>query len=91
MSDETKVKAPEKKPDITLSDGREIYMDLNAVTIKEWRAMFDKDQPEETGDEILGRVCHLTLDEIQALGALDFRRMSARMFEKFRTPLADPT
>lgn len=91
MAEEQKPAKPTKKPDLTLSDGREIYMNLNAVSIKEWRTMKDLEQPEVEGDKILARVCGMTLEEVQSLGAGDWRSAAIRMHERFRNPMADPT
>lgn len=77
--------------DLTLSDGREITLDLNRITLEEWRNLFHQEQPEEEGDKILARVCGLEAGEIVKLGYLDYRRLTKKFFERAREPLADPS
>ena len=76
--------------DIILSDGREIVLDLNKISIKEYRALFDPDQPEEEEYAILAKVCNLKPENISALGYDDWRKLIRAFFDKARQPLADP-
>ena len=78
------------KPDVTLSDGREIVFDLNRISIREYRALFDREQSE--GDEYatLAKAAGMTADEVGALGYEDWRRFGQAFFKKAREPLADP-
>ena len=56
---------------VTLSDGREITVDLKSFTIKEYRAIFDRSiEPAkllEVEDELISRACGLTVEEYQNL------------------------
>ena len=81
--------AEDKKPDCVLSDGREVFIDLTKVTIAEWRTMFDKDSTTEEGDAILAKCAGLK--DVGKLNVMDYKRVAAAMFKRFREPLADPT
>ena len=76
--------------DITLSDGREITFDLNKITIKEYRALFRVEQPDEEEYASLAKVSGLTAEEVANLGFKDWRRFARAFFEKASQPLADP-
>jgi hypothetical protein len=65
-------------------------IDLNAITIKEYRGLFVKDQTEEYGDEIVGKTVGLKLEEVQALGFHDHRQLVDQFFKEIKEPLADP-
>jgi hypothetical protein len=75
--------------DVTLKD-REIVIDLEKITIKEFRSLFDENQSDEIGDQILSRVCGLTVDEIAGLSFTEYKRLTKAFFRKAREPLADP-
>ena len=76
--------------DVTLSNGREITFDLNAISMLEYRGLFDDNQPRETDDEILARAGGLTAAEYIGLGVLDFKRYNQAFFAKAREPVNDP-
>ena len=50
---------PQTKPDVTLSDGRTVVFDFNAVTIREWRSLFDTKQPDDEEYRIVGKMIGL--------------------------------
>ncbi len=77
-------------PDVVLEDGREIRIDLNRITIAEWRRLFDPSQPPEEEDTILAKAAGMTIEEWQALGLVDWRKVSTAILEKGRNPLKDP-
>lgn len=76
--------------DVILSDGRELDLDLNKITLREFRALFDPKQKPEDEDATLCKVAGLTLEEYQALPYLDFRRLTQAILRKVKEPLADP-
>lgn len=80
----------EKKPDVTLSDGREIVFDLTKISMREYRHLFEDGQAAEEGDEMIGRCCGMTADEVANLSYLDYRRFVTAFFKTAREPLADP-
>lgn len=72
-----------------LADGRELTVDLNCVTRKDIRLMYDNDTAEELSDEVFGRIVGLTLDEVQELGFLDQKRIARAIFKAITAPLED--
>ena len=77
-------------PNITLADGREITIDLSVITIREYRALFDKKQKQEDEDATLAKVVGLTVDELLDLSQPDYRRVTEAFFKAAREPLSDP-
>ena len=75
--------------DVILSDGREITFNLNKVTIKEYRALFDVAQPDQEEYAILAKASGLTAEAVGNLGFDDWRLFATAFFEKAREPLAD--
>jgi hypothetical protein len=77
--------------DITLSDGREITFNLAIVTLREYRALFDKTQPQSSEDEIISKVCGLGIEEYLDMPYQDWRRLLIAFFKRSREPIgADP-
>lgn len=76
--------------DLTLAGGRVITVDLNRVSIREYRALFVKDQPQAEEDATLAKAAGLTVDELLELGQSDYRKLAALFFKLAREPLADP-
>ncbi len=76
--------------DVKLSNGKEITIDLYKISIKEYRSLFDREQPPETEDKLVAKVCDMNLDEYQNLPQPDWRLLVTTFFRKAREPLADP-
>ena len=76
--------------DVTLSDGREITFDLNKISIKEYRALFTVEQPDDEEYATLAKAAGIKTEEVATLGFEDWRRFGAAFFAKAREPLADP-
>jgi hypothetical protein len=76
--------------DLTLSDGRELDIDMNKITIKEWRALLNPEQKENEEYRILGKVVGLSGKDIEKLGQEDFRWLGTKVAEKASRPLTDP-
>lgn len=76
--------------DVKLNDGREITLNLFAVTHAEHIRMAKGTTTAEEDSAILARVCGLTPAELDALPQPDWRRVVTRYWEKSREPLADP-
>lgn len=76
--------------DITLSDGREITIDLGKISVRELRALFDPHQPVADEDATACKVTGLSLDEYMDLTALDQKRFWHTFFRKAQEPLSDP-
>lgn len=76
--------------ELKLSDGRTLVIDLNKITNREWRQLWDRNQSDEDGDVIVGRMVGLSGDEIADLPVLDYKRLIAKVLQVGREPLADP-
>jgi hypothetical protein len=71
-------------------DVNDIKIDLSVVSIREYRALFDKDQPQDAEDATIAKACGITVDELLDLPQPDYRRLCKRFFDAAREPLADP-
>jgi len=76
--------------DITLSDGREIDIDLYKISLQDYRNLLDPERPNEEGDAIIGRCIGMTAEEVGNLPYPDYRLIVKALFEKSRNPLANP-
>lgn len=81
---------PTSPADLTLADGREVHFDLDRMTYREYRSLFDNSQSEQEGDSIVARVAGLTYDDLVNLTYNEYRRVLRAFFRKAREPLADP-
>lgn len=63
-------------------NGKEISIDLEKLSIKEFRQLRDPNRPDEEGDAILGKVTGLTAEEVGDLSYPDFRRLVKKFYEK---------
>jgi hypothetical protein len=75
---------------VTLEDGRELAINLNKITIREWRDLFKPDAPDDHDLEIVGRIVGLAVQEAEALGFEDWARIKDAVLEAVRNPLAKP-
>lgn len=73
-----------------MAHGKEFDVDLSRITIREYRSIFDKDQPREEEDAVISKAAGLTVDEMLDLSQPDYRRLLELFFTKAREPLADP-
>jgi hypothetical protein len=69
--------------DIVLKDGREITIDLDAITISEFRRLLDKDQPNDEEDAIFSKVTGI---DVSVLPFNEYRRVTAAFFTKVKEP-----
>jgi hypothetical protein len=76
--------------DVTLHDGRDLSVDLHKITIREYRSLFDRAQPQENEDALIARCVGMTLDEYLSLSQPDYRRVGEAFLKRAREPLADP-
>ena len=77
--------------DLTLADGREIDIDLEAITIKEYRELFSPKQSAAEETAVLAKAAGMTSEEVEGLSMLDYKRLLRALLEVARQPLADPT
>ncbi len=84
-------KKADKKPDVVLSDGREVTFDLNKLSVREWRELTNLESPMEIErqDEILIRVSGLDCDLV-SLGFADYRKLSDGFWKAATRPLDNP-
>ncbi len=75
---------------VKLQDGREITINLAAITIQEYRNMIKSDAPEEEGDTILAKTAGLQPDELRTLDLITYKRVVAAFWKTVNEPLADP-
>jgi hypothetical protein len=71
-------------------DLNDLKIDLSRVTIREYRALFDKGQPQDEEDATIAKACGITVDELLDLSQPEYRRLCKRFFDTAREPLADP-
>ena len=76
--------------DVTLSDERQITLDLSKMTIREYRGMFDAQEDTDKSDAVLARVAGMTLEELQSLPYPDYRKIAKKFFARCREPESDP-
>jgi len=70
-----------------LSNGAEITFNWDAISTKEWRALFDKNVDEETNDRIVGKLVGMTADELTELNPVDNRKIVMEMFSEFKNAI----
>lgn len=78
------------KLSVTLSDGREVIVDLSKITIKEHRSLFSADNKQENEDRLLSHVCGLKVEEFQNLPTWDWKLITDTYFWLFKNPTFDP-
>ena len=69
---------------VELSTGAKITYDWSAISQKEWRILLDKETDAETNDLIVGKLVHMTADELAELNPLDYRKVALGIWESFR-------
>lgn len=79
-----------KSKTVTLSDGREVTVDLSKITIQEHRTLFDAADKQENEDRLISRVCGLDLKDFQALPMCDWKLITEVYFWLVRNPIFDP-
>ena len=76
--------------DLKLSDGREFDIDLNKLSIVEWRELLDPEQPHEEEYASLAKVIGEKPETVAGLGYLDFKLLGNKVAEKASNPVSDP-
>jgi hypothetical protein len=76
--------------DFTLSDGREIDIDLSKLTIKEWRSLRDPAQPVAEEFELISRVTGWEVKEIENMKQPDYRLLIITLVARSINPVSDP-
>jgi hypothetical protein len=77
--------------DVTLSDGREITIDLSKITWQEHLGLFDPAESDDRSDKTIAKTCGLDYKkEFCKLSVLDAKRITEAYFRVSREPLANP-
>ena len=77
-----------QQPDVTLSDGVEVYFDKHNIKPREWKRLFDQDQPEEEAHDIIHRFACLPLEYVQDMNLYDWQLIIRAAIIKVREPVA---
>ena len=75
-------------PPIKLSDGREVTVNLNAISLREFREMVAPETEQERTDELTAKVVGMTADELTGMGFMDYQRILRAVIESARDPLS---
>lgn len=75
--------------DLILRNGRVVRLDLGAMTLREYRELFNGRQKPEDEDVVLAKVAGMSVEEFRELSYVDWRRLTLRVFAKAREPLAE--
>ena len=76
------------RTNVTLSDGREVAIDLNLITLREFREMTATETEQERADELMAKVVGMTAEALTGLGYVDYQRVMRKVIEVARDPLA---
>ncbi len=76
-----------RKPDCVLSDGTEVFFDKHNIKMREWRSLFDPEQPEEEGEEIMARFACIPLEMMREITVYDRQLLNAAALLKMREPV----
>ena len=79
------------KVDLTLSDGKEITFDFNAISIREWRALYDVKQSEEDEYRIIGKMIGYDAEIVAEFRFQDWVQIIKSMRTKARELNVNPT
>jgi len=74
---------------ITLKSGKQVKIDLYALTVAEIREFLTAKKKDHEGDVILGKACGMTADELAALPFPDYRKITKEFWERMSDPLKD--
>lgn len=76
--------------DVILSDGREITFDLNLITMREYRGLFDRKEPKEVSDAKIAKCAGLDPDEFTNMGFVDWHKVSDGFFRAAKEAANNP-
>ena len=71
---------------VTLSNGRELKIDLRKVTQREWRQVFDPEVSRDVNDPIIAKIVGITAAELVELDMIDFRRVMMQVMADAQDP-----
>ena len=70
---------------------KEVQFDLDKLTVKEYRALFDKGTNKDYEDELLSRVTGISQEELASLTLKDYKRVFQNFVKAAVNPLSDPS
>jgi hypothetical protein len=76
--------------DFTLSDGREVDIDLWQLTIKEWRSLRNPSQPEEEEFALISRIINWSIEDIEEIKQPDYELLLREIIKRSINPVTDP-
>ncbi len=76
--------------DFEFADGREIDFDLSKISIREYKALFDRDQSDEDEYATLAKVSGVKPGDVEEMPLDDWKRFYKTFITKATTPLEDP-
>ena len=65
---------------ITLTNGEGLTVDLSRISVREFRAIFDKSQPQTEEDATIAKAAGLTVDALLELPVPDYRAVIRAVF-----------
>ena len=68
----------------------EFDIDLTRITIREYRSLFDKEQPQDQEDAVIAKAAGITVEQLLELSQPDYRRLLTKFFKGASEPLSDP-
>ena len=74
---------------VTLNDGREVAPNLNLLTVREVRSVFDRQQPQADEDAIIAKCYGMTLDEYLDQPYPVFRQLVTAFIDAIRNPIGN--
>ncbi len=77
--------------DFTLGNGKEITFDLSQLSHKDWKGLVNPKQAKEKEEVILSRVFGLTVEELDKLSEVEYRKLNKAFVMRVLAPIsADP-
>lgn len=70
------------KPDATLSDGTEVFVDLNKISQKEYVESKKRTQSDEDEMKSISKVTGLSVDKLESLSREDYQKILWGYFVK---------
>lgn len=75
---------------VTLSDGREIPVDVSTLKIREWRLFWNASASDEDVDKVVSRLTGLKVEAVGDLLRDDYRLVMDKIIQLSNRPLDDP-
>ena len=75
--------------DLTLSTGRAVTFDLYKMSVKDWDALVDPNQPKAEERATLAKCCGMTADEIGEMAYPDYYKLYQAFVKRCANPLAE--